>query len=204
MGRSEDKERSSRGFGLHSGWLALLAGASLALTLPPGARAEAVRWSGNGHFYEVVSVPEGITWLEARAAAKARGGELASLTSQEENRFVWSLIAGTPRFWSTSLRQGQADGVGPWIGLVQRRHQAQEPRGGWEWLSREPVGFTNWAAGKPNNLEEIEDYGHFWRVAGSPAEATWNDLPNDPLRLKAVQARRPVAYIVEFDRQPRR
>ena len=161
-----------------------------------------MRWSGNGHFYEVVAVPEGITWLDARAGATARGGYLATLTSAAEHRFVWSLIAGKPRYWTTSLRQGESDGIGPWIGLVRIRHQAQEPRGGWQWLSGEPLADAHWAEGKPNNLEQIEDYGHFFQVAGATGTATWNDLPNDPTQLKAVRAGRPVAYVVEFDRNP--
>ena len=152
--------------------------------------------------YEVVVAPEGITWVDAKASAIARGGYLATLTSAKENQFVWSLIANQPRFWTTQLRQGKTDGIGPWIGLVQVRHHAQEPRGGWQWLSGEPLDYTNWAAGKPNNLEEIEDYGHIFRVAGSTEPGTWNDLPNDPTQLTVVQSKRPVAYIVEFDRNP--
>ena len=66
-------------------------GATALLAAP--AQAEPVRWSGNGHHYGVVVVPEGITRLDAKAAASARGGYLATLTSAEENRFVWSLIA---------------------------------------------------------------------------------------------------------------
>ena len=178
----------------------MLLGATALLAAP--AQAQPLRWSGNGHLYEVVVVPEGITWLDAKAAASARGGYLATLTSAEENRFVWSFIANQPRVWSTSLRQGQSDGVGPWIGLVQIRHQAQEPKSGWQRISGEPLAYANWAAGKPNNLEQIEDYGHFFQVAGATATATWNDLPNDPSQLQSVRARRPVAYVVEFDRKP--
>lgn len=182
----------------------LLAATGCAAALPSSALAQPVRWSGNNHFYEVVATPDGITWVEAEAAAKARGGYLVSITSEAENRFVWSLIASRPSLWTTSLRQGEADAVGPWIGLVQRRHQAQEPAGGWSWVSREPFTFASWAAGKPNNLEQIEDYGHFFRVAGNPETARWNDFANDPQQLTTVQARRPVAYIVEFDRPPTR
>jgi hypothetical protein len=35
-------------------------GATALLAAP--AQAEPVRWSGNGHLYELVVVPEGITW----------------------------------------------------------------------------------------------------------------------------------------------
>jgi hypothetical protein len=79
----------------------------IALLAAP-AQAEPVRWSGNGHHYEVVVVPEGITRLGAKAAASARGGYLATLTSAEENRFVWSLIANQPSIWSTRRRSPRA------------------------------------------------------------------------------------------------
>ena len=84
---------------------------------------------------------------------------------------------------------------------MQRRHQAQEPKGGGQWISGDPLAYANWAAGKPNNLEQIEDDGHLFRVAGSKDPATWNDFANDPTQLSVVRAKRPVAYIVEFDRQ---
>jgi hypothetical protein len=185
--------------------LSALAGAWLLLSAGVGhGQQQPSRWQGNGHFYEVVTVPGGITWVEAEAAARAKGGYLATPTTNQENRFLWTLIAGKPQFWTTSLRQGQADAVGPWIGLVQRRHHVQEPAGGWGWVSQEPMGQTNWAPGKPNNLEEIEDYGHYFVVAGSGDEATWNDYPNDARRLKAVTASRPVAYIIEYNSDPRR
>ncbi|MCP9911245.1 hypothetical protein KBZ15_15230, partial [Cyanobium sp. BA20m-p-22] len=61
-----------------------------------------MQWKTNGHYYEVVVAPEGITWIEARLAAQARGGYLAPLTSWPENLFVWSLISGRPNFWTTS------------------------------------------------------------------------------------------------------
>ena len=190
------------------GGLSHLAAASLlllsAFPAPGLAQQQPVRWAKNGHFYEVVAVPEGITWVEAAAAAKQRGGYLAVVNTKQENRFVWTLIAGKPQFWTTSLRQGQADAVGPWIGLVQRRHQVEEPAGGWGWVSQEPLGEVSWAQGKPNNLEEIEDYGHYFVVAGSADTATWNDYPNDARRLTAVKATRPVAYIIEYDSLPRR
>ncbi len=190
------------------GGLSHLAAASLlllsAVPAPGLAQQQPVRWAGNGLFYEVVAVPGGFTWVEAGAAAKQRGGYLAVVNTKQENRFVWTLIAGKPQFWTTSLRQGQADAVGPWIGLVQRRHQVEEPAGGWGWVSQEPLGVVSWAPGKPNNLEEIEDYGHYFVVAGSADTATWNDYPNDARRLTAVKAARPVAYVVEYDSEPRR
>ena len=104
----------------------------------------------------------------------------------------------------SGFHAGKTDAVGPWIGLFQVRHQIQEPGGGWGWVSGEPFSYSNWAPGKPNNLEEIEDYGQYFIVHGSNDQATWNDLPNDSLRLTKVRAKRPVAYIVEYDTKPKR
>ena len=88
-----------------------------------------------------------------------------------------------PNFWTTSSHAGKTDSVGPWIGLFQVRHQIKEPGGGWGWVSGEPFSYSNWAPGKPNNLEEIEDYGQYLIVQGSNDQATWIDLPNDSLGL---------------------
>lgn len=53
------------------------------LVLPFGdASANPVKWSGNGHYYDAVSLPAPISWEEADAAAResarspfaARGG----------------------------------------------------------------------------------------------------------------------------------
>lgn len=110
---------------LRASLAALLAGTALNLASPGLARAEFVQWPDNRHFYEVVAVPEGITWIDDQAAAKARGGYLASLTTMEENRFMWSLIARNPRFWTTSLRRAcSAASPGPgarrWLAMGHR------------------------------------------------------------------------------------
>lgn len=184
--------------------IAFCSGAILDLTVAGPALADLVQWKTNGHYYEVVVAPEGITWIEARQLAQDRGGYLATLTSKAENLFVWSLISGRPNFWTTSSHDGKTDAAGPWIGLFQMRHQVQEPGGGWGWVTTEPFSYSNWASGRPNNLEEIEDYGHYLILQGSNDQATWNDLPNDSLRLTKVRAKRPVAYIVEYDTMPKR
>jgi hypothetical protein len=61
-----------------------------------------VQWSvadgGNGHYYEVVSVPESIIWSDAKIAAEASGGYLATITSSQENEFVFNLT-DNPIFW---------------------------------------------------------------------------------------------------------
>src|SRR2546423_1575837 len=66
--------------------------------LPFSSQAQPVQWTtnsgGNGHFYEAVVAPSGITWGDAQSAAVSRGGYLASITSVGENNFAYGLISG--------------------------------------------------------------------------------------------------------------
>jgi hypothetical protein len=71
------------------GWSALPAAAQSAT--PPVLNPE------NGHWYQAVRGPGGITWDEARAAAEQRSfagyrGHLLTLTSEAENQFVLSRL----------------------------------------------------------------------------------------------------------------
>ncbi len=55
-------------------------------------------FSGHGHSYEAVYVPGGLIWDQANAEAQNRGGYLATITSPEENAFVYNLLSGD-KFW---------------------------------------------------------------------------------------------------------
>ncbi len=140
------------------------------------ALAASVQWPANGHWYEAVAVgPSGITWTDARAAAEAQGGYLASITSDAENLFVFNLV-NSDAFWHNSAA-GTA--VGPWLGGYQPPG-SPEPAGNWQWDSGEPFVYSDWAAGQPNNTSGNESYIHFCPGSGSTPAATWNDLPNNP------------------------
>ncbi|MFN9975937.1 MAG: lectin-like protein, partial [Phycisphaerae bacterium] len=81
----------------------------------------------NGNYYAVT--PQ-MTWREAETLAIQQGGHLATVRSSAEN--AW-------------LRQE----FGPqdlWIGFNDRTVEGQ-----WVWASGEPVTFTGWAWGEPNN-----------------------------------------------------
>ena len=71
-----------------------------------------VQWSsdvgGNDHFYEVVSVPSGISWYQANTSATSSGGYLATITSAAENSFVYSILDYDTHF------TGEWD-WGPWL-----------------------------------------------------------------------------------------
>lgn len=91
-------------------------------------------WPVNGHRYRPVTVPEGITWDQANAAAIAAEGYLATCTSSAENDFVFSLV-NAPQFWTGS---GGYANWGPWLGAY-RPQGSVEPAGAWRWVTQEPL-----------------------------------------------------------------
>lgn len=157
------------------------------------ASAEPVQWQGNGHWYEVVVVPEpGLAWHEAEAAAEAAGGYLATLTSAAENQFVYDLTVSTPGAWQMSAEWA----VGPLLGGYQDRNAQDysEPSGGWRWVTGEPWSYTAWLQepySQPDNRYGSEDYLFYW---GYPNQImpTWNDGGDVPC----------TRYVIEFDSQP--
>ena len=138
-----------------------------------------IRWSNNGHLYEVIRVPDGIHWEDANQAAQALGGHLVTITSAAENNFVFSIAA------STENRHGF------WLGGYQLQGSS-EPDGGWVWVTGEPWNYTCWDDEEPNNSDGNEDRLHFhwengWR---------WNDLSNDDGPLLPGSPR---GFIVEYE-----
>ncbi|MCR8722887.1 caspase family protein [Frigidibacter sp. ROC022] len=98
-------------------------------------------------------------WEQAKATAARAGGHLATLTSPEENSFVYGLVADDDRFW---LRHGDEWVTGPTIGLYQLPG-AREPDGGWVWVTGEASDWLNWQPPFPNNnqgIANIGGYGH--------------------------------------------
>lgn len=162
--------------------------ALMLLALAGSSKAEIYVWPVNGHLYEPVALPAGITWTAANAAAVSAGGYLATLTNAEENAFVYDLIADDDSFWN-EFDYGTR--TGPWLGGFQPPN-SPEPDGGWQWVTGEPWGYTNWAAEEPNNGAGTEHYLHFYAKAGVGVNApTWNDNTDNGAK--------PVSYVVEYD-----
>jgi hypothetical protein len=142
---------------------------------------------GNGHGYEVIAAPSGISWDNARAAALTAGGDLATATSAAENNFIFSLTDSSTYWWNFDT----ANSIGPWLGGIQTG--GPEPAGGWTWVTGEPWSFTNWSPGQPDNFSN-EDRLHY-HLAGVGRGATWNDIQNNGGVL-------PRAYVVEYVPEP--
>ena len=156
----------------------------------PGAVAHAVpiQWTvasgGNGHWYEFVGYGVGGmaepigTWENARAAAEARGGYLATPTSAAEWAFMQSSmydwVGEVDPTYSTCAACGFRSYQG-WLGGFQNTSSPSysEPGGGWEWVTGEPWSFTAWSGGEPNN-HGIENHLMTWFHNASG----WNDHVN--------------------------
>jgi hypothetical protein len=159
------------------------------------ASATAIQWrvedGGNGHWYEAVYIgPSGIAWYDARDAAIAKGGYLASITSAAENAFVFGLVSDD-KFWYWSPF---GDSVGPWLGGFQY-DKLDEPAGHWAWASGDPWGYTNWASGEPNNGWGAEDY-LFFQGAHTSKAPTWNDA--EGTNLGTVESGHILGYVIEY------
>ena len=102
-----------------------------------------------GGTYKVVL--GGITWEDARAAAKAAGGHLATVTSQSEWSQIRSLAGYTTQLY-----------LGGW----QPNGGQNEPDGGWEWVTGEAWGPTAWSpvggGSEPNNAGGNEHVLETW------------------------------------------
>ena len=128
--------------------------------------------------YEVVYVSGGISWEAANQSAQARGGHLATIASEAENDYVFSIAS------SSEHREGF------WLGGYQIPGSS-EPEGDWVWVTGEPWSYTCWDVGEPNNNDiptgMAEERLHFhWE--DSPM---WNDLP--------ASNEVPHGYIVEYE-----
>ncbi|MCA9102533.1 MAG: PEP-CTERM sorting domain-containing protein [Planctomycetales bacterium] len=167
----------------------------LALAMTSSGRVDAARvqWPGNGHWYEAVNAEYNLTWFEARNAAIGKGGYLASIGSEAENEFVFSLI-DDDEFWVFGQGGYVPAAWGPWLGGYQPTGSA-EPDGGWTWVSGDPWDYTNWDRGQPDNNTGAEHYLQFHSIDGVRA-STWNDW-----RVMHVDLG-PHAYVVEYVPEP--
>lgn len=105
----------------------------------------------DGHKYEIFR--ETLTWEEAKAACEAKGGHLATITSQEEQKMIESLNTQNSKLWIGGYKNSA---------------------GQWCWVTGEPWEYQNWGDGEPNNSSNV--------VADESCVAVWpskwNDLAN--------------------------
>ncbi|MDB6017566.1 MAG: hypothetical protein JWR19_2055 [Pedosphaera sp.] len=166
------------------------------LTNSLSVNAAPIEWpvasGGNGHFYQPILAPNGIVWGAAEAAAEAKGGYLVTLTSSNENAFVFNLITNNLDYWNFAL--GPIELLGPWIGGIQPPG-SPEPAGGWSWVTGEPFVYNNWLVGQPNDdVPGDQNRIQIFSLNGHP-DSVWNDLHDTDYQLVS-------SYIIEYDTNP--
>ena len=102
----------------------------------------------NNHYYYIYDFPDlpfadQYTWENALAYCQGVNGYLATITSPEENEFVYSYMK----------EQGYESA---YFGLSD-----SDVEGTWAWCNGEALSYTNWAAGEPTGGLE-ENYGMFY------------------------------------------
>ena len=103
-------------------------------------------------------------WQEARAAAEALGGHLVTMEGASENDWVLQVFGddnGSPRQL--------------WIGLTDALSE-----GDFRWIDGQPLTWTNWAPGQPDNGTTYgingEDYVRMYGSNAWEGPGLWSDV----------------------------
>lgn len=108
----------------------------------------------NGHHYYIYDVDTVTDWDKAQEYCEARGGYLATITSAEEDTFLYSYI--TDQGYDSVM-----------FGLSDR-----EQTDDWKWVTGEAFSYQNWGEGEPNHQGGYEHYGMYYR---KNTDGSWND-----------------------------
>lgn len=142
-----------------------------------------VFFTDNGHLYQFIS--GSFNWGAAKTAAEARTaygatGYLATITSSEENNFVYARISGDGWLGATDAA---VENTWLWATGPEAGENFYNGRGG-AGGSVVPGYFDGWALGEPNDFSPGEDCGYMY----ASQDGEWNDFP-----CSATQG-----YVVEY------
>jgi hypothetical protein len=122
----------------------------------------------NGHTYQRIDAPQ--TWVNAKGACASQGGHLATLTSAEEDSWLWNNLG--------------VSGQDIWLGGTD-----EVTEGVWQWITGEPWSYTNWGPGEPDNGAIGQNDLIYW----SAYPSQWGDYG------APTQADDAIPYICEWD-----
>ena len=107
----------------------------------------------HGHYYYVYDNKD-YTYEQALEFCVEAGGYLATITTQEENDFLFQYMKDSGY-------------ESAYFGLSDASEE-----GTWAWINGEAVEYTNWSTNEPNAEREGEDYAMFYFKYSTGA---WND-----------------------------
>ena len=132
----------------------------------------------NGHYYKFVS--QSLDWTAAEQAAEVAGGYLATITSAQENAFIFNLTGGSDAWLGGS--DAATEGVWEWVtGPEADTNFWNGGTGG----SAPADQYANWQPGSEPNNSGNEDYVHMW------GGGLWNDHTQGHA----------IGYVIEFGGQ---
>lgn len=121
--------------------------------------------------YEVVAAD--VTWKEAKKLAKERGGHLAVITSEEEQKKIEALVDQYDYLHTI------------WLG-------GRYKDGEFQWINGEDFDYTSWGPGEPNNETGDEFYLDMYELHDT---WYWNDVPNDIQQYYSGK----MGYVIEWE-----
>lgn len=126
---------------------------------------------GSKHVYQMF---KGVrTWREAKAFCEILDGHLATMTSDEENQFVYRFMRDSGHTTA-------------YFGLIDPKKD-----GNWQWVTGEPFAFSFWHRGEPNGGRN-DKYGMYFY---KHKDGGWNDA-----HFEEVASGNPIcSYICEWD-----
>jgi hypothetical protein len=145
--------------------------------------ATPIQWvSGNGEYYEIDSTPR--TWADANVFAASQSylgmpGHLATITSLEEQNFIYSELVAITNFPGSPVHF-------TWLGGYQEPG-SPEPAGGWSWVTGEPWSYANWAQGNPDNAGGNENYLSMAKEDWRGGVGKWNDSIGSSTLLPIIE-----------------
>lgn len=107
-----------------------------------------------GHHYYIYNNDVAVGWNEAQVYCAKKGGYLATITSAEEDAFLYSYAVNSGY---TSVMFGLSD---------------QNELDNWEWVTGEKLSYENWHVGEPNHQNGNEHYGMYYEAF---TDGKWND-----------------------------
>ena len=126
------------------------------IMLPSFAMADSEKMlnSDNGHYYQRIDTS--MTWTGAKSYCENLGGHLATITSKEENDFIYNNL----------IKTNEND---CFLGGTDIDHSGE-----WKWITGETWEYENWKSGEPNYFG-IE---HYLQFHGGNTYY-WNNITNN-------------------------
>lgn len=138
-------------------YVALIIGT--AILSPSISKATLIYNPATDHYYSLVNSGSNGSWHNAENNAIALGGHLVTINDAAEESWLRTTFGYTENFW---------------IGFTDTAQEGQ-----WEWISGEPVTYTHWNGGEPNNYAPPSHGEDFAVLNWNDSTGAWNDLDHE-------------------------